>query len=648
MAIDPSVVINLAAEFTGIKSFKQADTAVQKLDKNVKSLARTFGLTFGTAAVVAYGKASVKAFIQDDNAARSLGITLKNLGLETGNTSASVNEMISNLEKQSGVLDDQLRPAMDRLLRATGSVSKATSLLGLALDISAGTGKDLTTVSQGLQKAFLGNNASLGRLGVGLSKAELTSSSFEEIQVRLSELFAGQASSAAESYAGQLNKLTIAGNNAKEVIGKGIVQALTESSGSMNAATSDIERYSEAISGLIVDFGRFIRLSNAVPSIFELLTDPVTAINNFNKVANAIDAQIAKQNAAAMGKNPIQSGNYLKNQKAVTKLTQEQSKAQAKILADKKLSAAIDKANLALGKATDVFDLDKIQLNAAMINQSEQLGKVTSQAQLLALTNDVARIKVKQDILALEDAIASKNVEAITAATNQLNTDLGILAVLSNQKLKLTDIASILGSLAPKKLIDQDDLDAALAKIKAMMALLAGMNKGGGGAGGGGGGGGGAGGGAGGGDTTTTTKKDGGGTMSEGAPKLPGNTSTAKIVAATLGGTGLTATGFGAAKNDTQAWAKELADKAAKDAAAAAAVALTDTIGQASFTQGIGAGLTLAQSLSGARYAAQGAAQMGGGYVININTGIGDPNAIAETIDQYLQGAVDRGTLRVR
>jgi hypothetical protein len=87
MAVDPSVVINLAAEYTGNKAFKQADTAVTKLNKSVKGLARTFGLTFGTAAVIAYGKASVKAFIEDDNAARSLGITLKNLGLETGNTS---------------------------------------------------------------------------------------------------------------------------------------------------------------------------------------------------------------------------------------------------------------------------------------------------------------------------------------------------------------------------------------------------------------------------------------------------------------------------------------------------------------------------------------------------------------------------------
>ena len=475
MAVDPSVVINLAAEYTGNKAFKQADNAVTKLNKSVKGLARTFGLTFGTAAVVAYGKASVKAFVEDDNAARSLGITLKNLGLETGNTSAYVNEMISNLEKQTGVLDDQLRPAMDRLLRATGSVSKATTLLGLALDISAGTGKDLTIVSQGLQKAFLGNNASLGRLGVGLSKAELASSSFEEIQVRLAELFAGQATSAAESYAGQLNKLTIAGNNAKEVIGKGIVQALTESSGSFNAAQSDIEKYSEAISNLIVEFGRFFRLSNAVPSIFELLTDPVSAIKNFNKVADEIDALRAKDNASAMGKNPIQSGNYLKNQKAITKLTQDQSKAQAKILADKKLTAAIDKANLALNKATDVFDLDKIQLNAAMINQADQLAKVTSQGQLLAITNDIVRLRIKQDILALEDAIASKDAARIEAATNQLNQDLKILGTLQNQNIKLADIKSILDSIVPKDLIDQGNLDEALRKIREMMALLAAM-----------------------------------------------------------------------------------------------------------------------------------------------------------------------------
>ena len=581
MAVDPSVVINLAAEYTGNKAFKQADTAVTKLNKSVKGLARTFGLTFGTAAVIAYGKASVKAFIEDDNAARSLGITLKNLGLETGNTSVYVNEMISNLEKQTGVLDDELRPAMDKLLRATGSVSKATTLLNLALDISAGTGKDLTTVSQGLQKAYLGNNASLGRLGVGLSKAELASSSFEEIQVRLSELFAGQASSAAESYAGQLNKLTIAGNNAKEVIGKGIVQALTESSGSMNAATADIERYSEAISDLIVDFGRFFRLSNAVPSIFELLTDPVSAINNFNKVADQIDAQIAKQNAAAMGRNPIQAGSYLKTQTKITKLTKEEAAAQAKILANKKLSAAIDKANLALAKGTDVFDMDKIQLNAAMLNQAEQLGKVTNSAQLLAITNDIARLRIKQDILNLEDAIASKDTARIEAATKQLNEDLKILGTLQNQNIKLADIKSILDKIVPKDLINLANLDAAIAKLNSMNAIT--------------------------GQPKISGAGSAGGVSSSGIPIgdfVPKILTSGVSMGAIL----------------------EFADAATERANAMAA-------------------LIEAQNAADAAAFANSSLNK---FDITINTGVGDPNAIAEALDQYLQGAVDRGTLRLR
>ena len=466
-----SILIDLAAEFTGKKSFKEAETSVQKLNKSVKNLATTFGVTFGAAAIVAYSKASVKAFVEDDNAARSLSITLKNLGLETGNTSVYVNEMISNLEKQTGVLDDMLRPAMDRLLRATGSVSKATTLLNLALDISAGTGKDLTTVSQGLQKAYLGNNASLGRLGVGLSKAELTSSSFEEIQKKLSKLFAGQASSAAESYAGQLNKLTIAGNNAKEVIGKGIVQALTESSDSFNSGTAEIEKYSQAASDLIVEVGRLIRFTNAIPSIFELLTNPVDAINNFNKVNAELDKLYAKDKSAAMGKNPIQSGSYLKIQKQITTLTKEQAAAQAKLLKDKKLAAAIDKANLLLGKGSNVFDMDAIQLNAAMINQTEQLGNVTNAAQLLAITNDMARLKVKQDMLALEAAIASGDQAAIEAATGKLNEDLKILGALQNQNLKLVDIKTILQSIVPKDLINLANIDAAIAKLLSINSL---------------------------------------------------------------------------------------------------------------------------------------------------------------------------------
>ena len=125
MAIDPSVKIDIAAEFTGKKAFDKATKSTSGLEKSVKNLAKTFGVAFGATAVINFAKSSAKAFIEDDNAARSLSVTIKNLGLAYGNNAVVVSDFINNLEKQTGVLDDELRPAMDRLLRATGSVSKS-------------------------------------------------------------------------------------------------------------------------------------------------------------------------------------------------------------------------------------------------------------------------------------------------------------------------------------------------------------------------------------------------------------------------------------------------------------------------------------------------------------------------------------------
>jgi hypothetical protein len=154
------------------------------------------------------------------------------------------------------------------------------------------------------------------------------------------------------------------------------------------------------------------------------------------------------------------------------KLTAEELKQ----LKTKKLQQAIDKANLALGKGVDVFDMEKIQLNAALIGQAEALGKATTGSQILAIANDVARLKVKQSINELEDAIASKDVARIEAATKQLNQDLKILGTLQSQNFTLLGIKTVLDSLKPKELIDQENLNMALDKIREMMALLAQAN----------------------------------------------------------------------------------------------------------------------------------------------------------------------------
>jgi hypothetical protein len=152
----------------------------------------------------------------------------------------------------------------------------------------------------------------------------------------------------------------------------------------------------------------------------------------------------------------------------LARLAKEQAAAQAKILRDKRLGVVIDKANLLLNKSSNIFDLDQIQVAAALTNQAEQLGKATSGAQILQIANDTARLNVKRSILALEEAIASKDEASIIKATEKLNADIKILGALTGQELKLKEIKSILDGLASKTIGITVDTADALNKIKAL------------------------------------------------------------------------------------------------------------------------------------------------------------------------------------
>jgi hypothetical protein len=472
-----TILIDVAAEFTGAKAFKQADKATNTLTKSALNLGKTLGITFGAAAVLGYAKASVQAAAKDQKAQKQLALALKNVGLERD--AASAESYIQRLQSEFGVVDDLLRPAYQTLAIATRDTAETQKLLNLALDISAATSKDLGSVTSALSKAYLGSNTALSKLGVGISKADLKTKSFEEVTAQLAKTFKGAAAESAATFAGSIAKLGVASENVKEIIGKGIIDALMilGEDTSVSGLATDMESAATNAAALLVTLSKVIKT----------LSTPIVATSGalawfIEHTSPFVDLIVTGDPTGLMGlkkpapsKNPIQSGTYLKNQKAVTKSTQDQQKAQSKILADKKSTAILDKANAALGKGTDLFNMDAIQLNAALINQAEQLGKVTNAAQLLAITNDITRLKIKQDIIALEDAIASKDDAAITAATNKLNKDLLILSALQNQNLKLADIKSILDSIVPKDLINQANLDAALLKIQQMMALLAKM-----------------------------------------------------------------------------------------------------------------------------------------------------------------------------
>jgi hypothetical protein len=603
MAAD--VRIDIAAQFVGKKAFKEAETSTDRLTKNVKGLAKGLLAVYSAQKVLSYAKASVKAFAEDDKAAKALGTTLKNLGLAYGSNIGTVNGFISRLEMQTGVLDDELRPAMDRLLRATGDVTKSQELLGLALDIAAGTGKSVTQVSQSLQKAYLGQTQALGRLGVGLTRAELSTSTFEQIQERLSVLFAGQASAAADTYAGSLAKLTVASNNAKETIGQGLVDALMTitNSNTTDEFIAKIDKAAQSIANFVRETGEFIKITK---SIFDFKNLSFFAPSGglfgdgkgFGNISMTVSSQDT-QRADAIAR---------KNATAITKLTKEQAAAQAKILKDKRLGAAIDKANLALNKGNELFDMDKIQIAAALTNQAEQLGKATNAAQVLQIANDTARLNVKKSILALEDAIAAKDEAAIIAATAKLNADLKVLGTLGMQNVKLQDIKSILESLKPKDLINIANLENALRLLREINLASTGSTK------------------------IPTSASLGSG--------IPAGDYIAPI--STVGGSIEAILEYAdAAAARANAFADLLDMENASASSQMASTLDLESIARSSLLQGLAGGAGVSGAVSGSRYAAQAA----NAYNITIQTGIGDPNAIAEAIDNVLREAQQRGTL---
>ena len=619
MAAD--VKIDIAAEFTGKKAFRQAETATDKMSKNVKKLAGALGLAFGGQAILAYGKKAVKAAAEDEKAQKQLALALKNVGL--GRDAASSEAYIQRLQSEFGILDDKLRPAYQTLAVATGNTAEAQRLLNLSLDIAASTGKDLGSVTSALSRAYLGNNAALSKLGVGISKADLKAGKFEDIIAQLEGTFKGAATQSANTFQGSIDKLAVASANASEIIGTGLIDALKglgeqDSVDNLAKSMQDAATYTADV---IRGIGVLIEKLKGLPGIGALDIGMIPILGTYLEMLNAAGKAsksgngISAQGLAHLAE--LQAKYAAATLATKRKLTAEELKA----LKAAKLKAALDKANLALLKGEEVFDMDKIQIAAALTNQAEQLGKATSASQVLQIANDTARLNVKRSILALEDAIAAKDEAAIIAATNKLNADLKVLGALGMQNVKLQDIKSILESLVPADLINQSNLDEALRKIKEMLTLLNGLNAAG---------------------TTPAGKPApsytytprGKALIEKLTPQEAEDILSKEPVSVPTTKTPAQISGERYTAQALEAYNKALSQ-----------IGLATQTAQSSFLNGIDAGLGVAAALSGARYAAQAQNSMPQGYVININTGVGDPNAIAEAIDNVLREAQQRGTL---
>jgi hypothetical protein len=292
------------------KNINKADNEVATFGDKITKFGKVAGAAFlaaGAAAAVYAGKLlidGVKSAIEDEKAQAKLALTLQNVAGATNAAVAQTEDYIKQTSLAFGITDDQLRPSLERLARATKDVTKAQELQALALDIAAGSGKSLEAVSNALGKAYEGNTSSLGRLGIGISAAELKTMSFDQVTKALSDTFANQASVQADTFEGKMARLRVSFDEAKETLGFALLPTLTQFVDYITAnVLPAFESFIEGLTGegaivdgltetqrLSFELGRTIQtLGSKLGAMFALVsTDGKSSLEGFIKVLGVV------------------------------------------------------------------------------------------------------------------------------------------------------------------------------------------------------------------------------------------------------------------------------------------------------------------------------------------------------------------------
>jgi hypothetical protein len=255
-----TLTVYLAADLKKFNGgMKDAERQVNGFGGTLKNKLGPALIAAGAAAgafAVKLGIDGVKAAMEDEKAVAALATTLDNLNLS--HDTAAVEDYIRSLERSYGVADTELRPAYDRLVRSTKDTQEANRALKIAMDISAATGKSLSTVTDSLGRAYDGNTTSLGRLGLGIDRTALASMSLDDILTQLAQTFGGQADAEARTFEGQLRRLETASDNLTEAFGAGLLKALGDTNDTTQDlvdAMGDLEPLLEDLGGAVADFG---------------------------------------------------------------------------------------------------------------------------------------------------------------------------------------------------------------------------------------------------------------------------------------------------------------------------------------------------------------------------------------------------------
>jgi hypothetical protein len=420
--------IPIIVENKGKKALGDTDKDVKKLSKSFKKLAGSLGIGLSVAAVVKFGKEAAKAFIEDEKAASRLAMSVKNLGL--GFESVRIESFISELSAMSGVTDDQLRPAMQKLLQTTGSVTKSQELLNQALDISRGSGEDYETVVNDLSMAYVGNTKGLRKYALGLSQAELKTMSFADVQSKFAATFKGSNAAYLDTYAGKFELINTAVGEASEKIGGALVESLVAA-----FAAGDPQEFVAKIEGLATKIASMVATAVfGFKKLYYLTSDQaiLASLNPFdnyeNEVVKIIDIQEKMFRASFEGikmgylgsmpigiyTTPANDAARKKAEADALKRAKQLAAAQTKTLAEAKKKAALDKASKTL-------NIDAIGIEAALkgkISETDRISLLLQKALLEGNATLATQLADQLDAATKRNALLNAALLATPKAPN--------------------------------------------------------------------------------------------------------------------------------------------------------------------------------------------------------------------------------------
>lgn len=493
-----SIVIDIAAQFTGKKAFAQAENAADKLGRSVKHALIGVGVT-------AFAKSAISAFAAQEKQLALFSNSLRQIGFDFAASDSLA--FLNSLKLQYNVVDSQLLPAYQQLLTTTRSLAASQNLTNIALDIAARQNISVTQAADALSKAYLGNTKSVGALDLGISKATLASGDFYALLKEITTITKGAAAAGADTFSNKLARLKVAADLAKVSIGAGLVEALMQISNS-----TDIDQ----LQVKIINFGK--SAAETLSNIGTLISDNIVLIKSFaiilaaaftiNKIATFIIALEAIVKTVKTLRNALLASAIARNFlfsplgaaaltagmfaaiglaiKGVEKLSDSSTKAKdnlsnlfssmgvagftdslnlygspasnaaAKVAKDQKAAAAAQlKATKAqtkaaqdqakLKKANTLFDMEQIQIMAALQNQLSADEKLRLTLQLALLQGNASEAERLGKQLAISQLQTTNLAVAIANIPMALNPFKGWGSEIDNLLAKLIDMYKLLG-----------------------------------------------------------------------------------------------------------------------------------------------------------------------------------------------------------